>query len=534
MATSNANQDSIMWSEETYRLDEVSSHFKLPIMVRVNEGIYGCLESETFSANDIIKLEKEVSLAKIAAHFIHDFNEWRSKTRSDYEQYLSLKEISEILIPIHYKGKLQLISDETICESVSEISTVKSKFIMVLKNLVVPKSNGTITIEAGTVLEIDFPASATSGKGGNRTMLVCRYNLNKTTYTVELPMTMKGKFKSIHDDTKYTLQHVIDNYELPQAVKFVDSDIAEMYSRDIVDGVENMVHFSGMVSLNRLVMQKVLIGYYKRLDTGYTIQNRFFRRPIVVIPLDSDNVKNIEVSVPQILPEDNEIYEFFIANNFSFDRTCDLTSVDGNLYAEFVKCPKVYIMDNDPPPIPPQHSGSNDSPPQVPRRPNKSIEISSPIRPKDCASKTWRSPEPDPKIKVVEHLETKARLPLKVSQKQSTSTEERIYDYPDLSQMDLYFDKKPVAHVTPHSKTVSHQNHSNKPFKDLTVSELCERLKRCGFENLIKVCESQKLDGQLMYGLEEKILVRCPFNLTEFQVRKYRDMVYKNWVPKLN
>ncbi|KAK3611817.1 hypothetical protein CHS0354_040487 [Potamilus streckersoni] len=122
-------------------------------------------------------------------------------------------------------------------------------------------------------------------------------------------------------------------------------------------------------------------------------------------------------------------------------------------------------------------------------------------------------------MKVVEHHGTKTTLPSsdRIFLNQSTEPEERIYDYPDLSQMDLYIDKKPVAHVSPPSKTDSHQKHSNKTFTNLTVPELYERLKLCGFEQLSKVCDNQKIDGMFMFGLEETLLVKSPFNLTQFQ-----------------
>ncbi|KAK3611816.1 hypothetical protein CHS0354_040486 [Potamilus streckersoni] len=583
MATANASLDSIKWSVETYRLDEVSTHFKLPIMVRVCEGIYGSHESETFSANDVIKLEKEVNLSKVAAHFIFDLNEWRSHLGGSYDQYVSLQENSEILIPLHYKGQLHIVGEESICESVLELSRTKAKYFMVLKNLVIPQSKGSITLQAGLVIEIDRSFPVPCVKGGNK-IIMCKYDLNKVPCTVELPMTIKGKFKTLNDDSAYTLQQVLDNFKLPQAVKFVDSDIQEMYCRDIVGGVENMVHFSGMLSLNRLIMQKVLIGYYKRLDTRSAEQTQFFRRPIVVLPLDSFNVKEIEVSVPQMLPEENDIYEFVMANNFLSDRTCDLSSVDGNLYAEFVKSPKVHILNEVFPPLYPKPGALCELPPPVPPRPRKLTQVSAAKRQNstctsDCiydadgylrAVKTINnatledyedmsnvkpngmglpcekasdntgyenaslgSPVPVSKGKMLGMTERKPAVDSSSTLSSANEGQQDIYDYPDLSKMDLRSEKRPIAHVSPQTNTCPDLKRSDKNFRDLTVHEVGERLKLCGFEKLVDVCRNQNIDGKFLHGMEEKLLAKSPFCLTEFQIRKFCDMAHKNWIPKL-
>ncbi|KAL3870981.1 hypothetical protein ACJMK2_039006 [Sinanodonta woodiana] len=586
MATANASMDSIKWSAETYRLDEISTHFTLPIMVRVSEGVYGTIETETFSSNDVIKLEKEETLSKVAAHFIFDLNEWRSKLGRGYDQYVSLQESKEILIPLHYKGLLHIIGEERICESALELSKTNAKYVMVLKNIVIPQSRGSITLQAGTVLEIDRSFPVPCVKGGNK-IIVCTYDLNKVRCKVELPITIDGKFKTINDETTYTLEQVIEKCKLPLAVKFVDSDIQEMYCRDIVGGVENMVHFSGMLSLNRRIKQKVLIGYYKRLDAGSVEQTQFFRRPIIVLPLDNWEVKEIEVSVPQMPPEENDIYQFVMANNFLSDRTWDLANVDGNLYAEFAKCPKVHILNEDLPPLYPKPSSTGDLPPPVPPRPRKLAPISAATgqnttctsdsiydadgylkavktktddtledyedvsmmtpngkglpRAKGSNTKAYENmtrkpPVQDPKNKIVGIKGTQRAVDssAKVSPTKAIEAEQDIYDYPDLSKLDIRPVNKPTAHVSPQTKSSPDLKRTYKKFRELTVLELCERLELCGFEKkIIDICRNGNMDGRILHGLEDKYLANSPFNLTDFQIRKFHDMVHKNWIPKM-
>ncbi|KAK3593366.1 hypothetical protein CHS0354_021934 [Potamilus streckersoni] len=117
-----------------------------------------------------------------------------------------------------------------------------------------------------------------------------------------------------------------------------------------------------------------------------------------------------------------------------------------------------------------------------------------------------------PKKNVIGHSKTKSAL----------AFYEEVVLTP--STVDLHTKEKPVLNVRP----------SFKNFRHLSVSELCERLKLCGLEQLIETCKIEILDGEFMYGLEEEFLAKSPFNLTEFQIRKYFYMAYKNWVPKLS
>ncbi|KAK3600681.1 hypothetical protein CHS0354_029545 [Potamilus streckersoni] len=573
--------NSLKWSHKTYALDEVTSHFELPILVRVSEGIYGSHESESFSANDIIKLEKEETLQKVAAHFIDDLHEWSFQRGSDYDQYVALKQNSEILIPLRYKGQLQIIVEEKIYTTVLELSLAFPKYAKVLEHLEVKTLKGKVTLHAGTIIELErlLPDDA-----GNNTLL-CRFEFNKTKCIVQLPIKMKGKFKSQKDETKYTLKHIIENFELPQAVRFVDDSIEEIYSRDIVSGVENMVRISGTLSLNRLVMQKVLIGFYKGLDNGSKTETSFCRRPIVVLPLDSPEIKNIEVSVPDIPQEEKDIYEFVMTSNFSRDNTCDIAIVDGSLYAEFAKHPKVLILNdrNTSGLVTDDYEEMNKPP--VPRRPHQhTAEV-----PDKSTSKNDRKlyVNPSPRIQTNSHedyaeggmsladldfsadyagvsgktglhdsllkisgkvkklfgkkesggyspgKDSVSLTPEKVLVVATTVPDDRLYDYPDLTKLGIGPITKPVAHVSPQAQNrPERKGTSYKPFQELSVFEVTERLKLCGLGKLATLCEKEKLDGKFIGGLKEKELQTEPFSLSEIEKRKLKEVVEKNWIPR--
>ncbi|KAL3869228.1 hypothetical protein ACJMK2_041936 [Sinanodonta woodiana] len=568
--------DSLKWSQKTYTLNEVTSHFKLPILVRVSEGIYGSHESESFSASDIIKLEKEETLQKVAAHFIDDLHEWGTQRGSNYEQYVALKQTSEILIPLGYKGQLEITVEEKIFTTVLELSLAFPKYAKVLEHLEVNNTKGKVTLHTGTIIELErlLPDEA-----GNNTLL-CRFEFNKTKCFVQLPIKMKGKFKSQKDKSKYTLKHIIENFELPQAVKFLDDNIEEIYSRDIVSGVENMVHISGTLSLNRLVMQKVLIGFYKGLDDGSKTETTFCRRPIVVLPLESPEIKNIEVSVPDIPQEEKDIYEFVMTSNFSRDHTCDISIVDGSLYAEFAKHPKVLILNEkntsglqtdeyeemSKPPVPQrrhQHAAEVPDKSKHDRklivRPTPRIQTSSR---EDYAESGLSLADLDfnaeyaggseksglhdslkkisGKVKKLFGKKESSRpspgkdsVSLTQEDFTTTATDDRVYDYPDLTKLGFGPSMRPVAHVYPQAQTrPGMEGISHKPFQDLSVLEVTARLMLCGLEKLATFCEKEKLDGRFIAGLNEKELQSEPFCLSDIEKRKLKEVVVKNWVPR--
>ena len=133
------------------------------------------------------------------------------------------------------------------------------------------------------------------------------------------------------------------------------------------------------MQINRLVLQKVLIGHYKEPEETRNPSEKFCKRTLVVIPLDSLNIREITVRVRLSNAEEDPIYEPFLVRNVNADKS-DYVDMAEGLYVEFVKRPRIIRLKEDeedksrgdgegdnneekeeeendepPPPVPPRH-----------------------------------------------------------------------------------------------------------------------------------------------------------------------------------
>ena len=192
------------WSESTYRLDEIAyKQFQLPQLIQLTEGIHTDNEVDSFSAEDILTIDRCVTLQKVAAQFAGNYTEMGS---GDYE---ILKE--EILIPLNYKGKLKVVNEPNIYHNVRDLARDFPRFAKVLEMLSVETEHGLKKIAAGSVIELDrvLPGGQ---KTGNVTV---PYRLVVSTESggrgqVALPFEKRCRFRSTQDSNEYTLRELVD------------------------------------------------------------------------------------------------------------------------------------------------------------------------------------------------------------------------------------------------------------------------------------------------------------------------------------
>ena len=100
------------------------------------------------------------------------------------------------------------------------------------------------------------------------------------------------------------------------------------------------------MQINRLVLQKVLIGHYKEPEERPNQSEKFCKRTLVVIPLDSPNIREITVRVRiSENPDNDKIYESFLVRNVNADK--DYVDMAEGLYVEFVKRPRIIRLKED-------------------------------------------------------------------------------------------------------------------------------------------------------------------------------------------
>lgn len=372
------------WSLQAYRLDEIERNFELPCVVRVNEGYYSETDAEGFSQGDIMSIDSQMLLHKVAANFATD-----EKSSELFDpDYVELE--NEILVPLNYKGKLKVLRDIKNYENFRELANDLPRYAKARQNLGVTTEQKTkVTIQAGTIIELDriIPVSM-AGASKDPDKLVIKFEHSGRPLEVGVPVSAKGKFRTEPDDNEYTIKEAIDRYKLPQVVRFLDDKIKRVYTQNLLEGIENMRTITDTLRLNRLVAQKVFVGHYKALDEAQAKDTeRFRQRTLVVIPVDNPEIREIEVNVLQ--GDTDDVYErVFLVRNVSNTQTEDI--VDGSLYVDFAMTPRIKIIsheDSDP-------QNEDEKPPPRPPKP-KHLSASLVSRPASDANQARNPPDED-------------------------------------------------------------------------------------------------------------------------------------------
>ena len=190
------------WSEETYRLDEIGHKCSLPQVIQVTEGIYRPDEVYCFSAGDILKVDQCVQLQKVEAQVA------KTPVRlADHDSgYDFLKEAKPISIPLNYKGKLKVITEIKKYTSVRELATDLPPYAQFLQALTVSTEDGkSLNIVAGTKVELDRVRLEPD-------RLIMRI-IDGGRRQVDVLLSKSCQFRSIQDETEYTLTEMIERSE---------------------------------------------------------------------------------------------------------------------------------------------------------------------------------------------------------------------------------------------------------------------------------------------------------------------------------
>ena len=194
------------WSESTYRLDEIAyKQFELPLLIQLTEGIHTDNEVDSFSAEDILTIDRCVTLQKVAAQFAGNCTEMGS----DGVDYEILKE--EILIPLNYKGKLKVVNEPNIYHNVRDLARDFPRFAKVLEILSVNTEHGLKKIAAGSVIELDrvLPGGQKTGNVTVPDRLVVSTESGGRGQ-MALPFDKRCRFRSIEDSNEYTLRELVE------------------------------------------------------------------------------------------------------------------------------------------------------------------------------------------------------------------------------------------------------------------------------------------------------------------------------------
>lgn len=584
----------VSWSDKTYKIRDLirSQDYDLPLMVKVDEGIYNISESESFSQDDLIKLDLVKSIPKVVACRVDHTGRtsgW-SNVRVDEHGYLEKSE--DLTIPLRYRGKVKIFNPDKdkVFNTVGEMVKVFPRYVKTLDSFV---SKDGKHIDRQTVLELDriFP-----GEG-----LVCnRMDGDSEPEELIIGTDDRYRFALSPDDTEYTLEEVTNKFPFPQYVKFVGKG-PKLLTSNIQEIVEHSKIFEGTVKIKNIVLMEMVIGHYKPpMNVSKDTEERC-QRTLVMFPLDSPIAKELDVRLPQDIENDEE-YELVMARNFSPKRTNE-EEIDGTLYADFLKTPKAALVDYEeidqpltpqvrdpppqdkPPPLPPKKPKAKDkSPPRPMKRSSsnkvydysyldaKPRNISTTKSPTVPLTKSPRFPlsrelseddEPDDDYEQIDEsvhiltdddkekgyigVQSKDTVIEKVPEKFKFSLRKVHVELIKLVKKKRKEDDSTGQHTerktsierTP-SKCVSKEcntqeegqskSDSRKWFESLKPNDLYRHLTEIKLDKLAIACRDNELDGSFFNNLSDDAIKKS-FNVTSIQILKFRRFQNDGWVP---
>lgn len=205
----------IQWTDNTYRIDEITRKFVLPVVIRMTEGFYSSnSDTEVFSAGDIMTIDKELILHKVAANFAANSDASCHKKSNNRHEIKANLESKEILIPLNYKGKLKVKSEIKVYETVRELSLDFPKYVKLCENLSVKTEHGaSIDVQSGSIVELDRVIPGTLDDSTSQPeSLVLEFKQDGKSVVVAIPTSSCGKFRTESDDNEYTIKEAIDKF----------------------------------------------------------------------------------------------------------------------------------------------------------------------------------------------------------------------------------------------------------------------------------------------------------------------------------
>ncbi|XP_021341078.1 uncharacterized protein LOC110442011 [Mizuhopecten yessoensis] len=349
------------WSDRTYRIRDIirDSDFTLPLLVKVEEGIYGCHESDTFSQDDLLKLDLVKSIPKVVTCCVDHLgrDRYSGVLREDEHGYVEKTE--DLTIPLRYRGVVNIFHPESgrkVYHSVRELVRDFPRYVKTVDPFV---SKNNVRVDRKSVIELD---RIIPGEG-----LVCNIVTDESsvdeysnTTQILLDISVQQKFFLMPDNNDYTLQQVISRFPLPQYVTFVKESGPKLVTTNIQEAVEQTNVFEGTVKIKSTVELKIIIGHYKPPEGAKTVTQSRCQRTLVIIPIDSYTAREIEVRVP-LDPGVDDDYEMVLAKNFT-QKDIEEENIDGTIYVDFLRTPKTTFVEYEeidiPPPRPPRNPGN--------------------------------------------------------------------------------------------------------------------------------------------------------------------------------
>ncbi|XP_021350477.1 uncharacterized protein LOC110448521, partial [Mizuhopecten yessoensis] len=332
----------LLWSEKTYNLPEVVENSGIPVLVKVDKGIYE-INDERFTPGDLLQIHCKKTITKVVCRVLESGDGSGTQSLSKRKQTGTLAE-DDISIPVEYKRKMTIYRRDAghkVYQTVPQLVEERPRYVRIIDAFTDKKGN---TISAKSDLEI-----CQVEKGGGLSC-VC------DGYTYKLSLEQPIKCLLVSDNTKYTIQELIDRYPLPQTVEFCKAESPSQpvtaYTR-----VKDSSLDGKFIEIKSVMEQDVYIGTLNPFMQAQASTSEKGKQgsEIVVIPFDSATTSQLEVKIPQQLDDPN--YGMILAKT-SLNTDATITVIEETIntvnYPKVLFIPMKKDIRKPPPPVPPR------------------------------------------------------------------------------------------------------------------------------------------------------------------------------------
>ncbi|XP_060070355.1 uncharacterized protein LOC132550328 [Ylistrum balloti] len=256
----------LLWSEKTYTLSEVIQDLGIPVLVKIDEGIYE-LTDDRFTHGDLLQIHLKKTVTKVLG--------------CESKQKGALAD-NEISIPVGYKRGLTVYRRDAghkVYQTVRELQKEVPRYVRLIDDFADKRG---YTINAKSDIEL----TRTEKRDG----LSCLCD----GYSYTLGLTQSIRCLLLSDNTEYTIQELIDRYPLPQTVQFSNLESPNQPSFGYT-GMKNISLEGKMIEIKSIKEQEVLVCTLK--PSVKTPKNAMDKS--VVIPVDSVVMSQLQVKIPQ-------------------------------------------------------------------------------------------------------------------------------------------------------------------------------------------------------------------------------------------
>lgn len=105
-----------------------------------------------------------------------------------------------------------------------------------------------------------------------------------------------------------------------------------------------------------------------------------------------------------------------------------------------------------------------------------------------------------------------------------------------LSQCEIINEKKSRPYIDMNisdMRKVIGKGQGSEEFYDFSVMQVCHLFRHCLLKSIADVCHEHRLDGRFFKDFDLDEMMKAPFNASQFDVKKVKQIIFNGWRPKV-